>query len=94
MKIFWLGARTMVIFTVAFISGSTLGAQTRSVAIVGGTLIDGTGRAPVENATVVMLDGRIQAAGKRDEVTVPQESSSHVSVAAQRVNPRNHPSGF
>ncbi|HMF51019.1 MAG TPA: hypothetical protein VK603_20355, partial [Candidatus Saccharimonadales bacterium] len=74
MKIFWLGARTMVIFTVAFISGSTLGAQTRSVAIVGGTLIDGSGRAPLEDAAVVILNGRIQAVGKRGELAIPQDA--------------------
>ena len=46
--------------------------QTKAVAIVGGTLIDGTGRAPLEDAAVVILNGRIQAVGKRGEVTIPQ----------------------
>ena len=42
--------------------------QTKAVAIVGGTLIDGTGRAPLEDSAVVILNGRIQAVGKRGEV--------------------------
>ena len=42
--------------------------QTKAVAIVGGTLIDGTGRAPLEDAAVVILNGRIQAVGKRGDV--------------------------
>ncbi len=40
-----------------------------SYAIVGARLIDGTGRPPVERATVIVREGRIAAAGA--EVTVP-----------------------
>ena len=46
--------------------------QTKAVAIVGGTLIDGTGRAPLEDSAVVILNGRIQAVGKRGELAIPQ----------------------
>ena len=48
--------------------------QTKAVAIVGGTLIDGTGRAPLEDSAVVMLNGRIQAVGKRGELAIPQDA--------------------
>ena len=51
---------------------SNLGAQTRTVAIVGGTLIDGTGRAAVTDSVVVISEGRFQEVGKRGEVTIPQ----------------------
>ena len=51
---------------------ASLGAQTRPVAILGGTLIDGTGSAPVEDAAIVIQGGRIQQVGKRAEVSVPQ----------------------
>jgi imidazolonepropionase-like amidohydrolase len=40
-------------------------------AIVGATLIDGTGRAPVADAVVIVRDGRIEAAGPRSRVRVP-----------------------
>jgi hypothetical protein len=61
------------LFEIAFIVFcSSAGAQTRAVAIVGGTLIDGTGRTPVTDAAVIVQDGRIQAVGKRGEVTIPQ----------------------
>ena len=40
--------------------------------IVGGMLIDGTGRPPVEDAVVVFSGGRIQEVGKRGEVTIPR----------------------
>jgi len=42
-----------------------------SVAFVGGTLIDGTGRPPVNDAVLVLLGDRIVAAGPRDAVKIP-----------------------
>jgi imidazolonepropionase-like amidohydrolase len=48
------------------------GAQTGNVkAFTGATLIDGAGRAPVPNATIVVRDGRIVAAGPAGTVQVP-----------------------
>ena len=40
-------------------------------AIVGATLIDGTGRAPVRDAVVILRDGKIEAAGPRSRVRIP-----------------------
>ena len=62
------------LFGIAFIIVfcSVAGAQTRAVAIVGGTLIDGTGRAAVEDAVVVFHNGRIQEVGKRGEIMIPR----------------------
>ena len=63
------------VVAIAFITFCSLAeAQTKAVAIVGGTLIDGTGRAPLEDSAVVMLNGRIQAVGKRGEVAIPQDA--------------------
>jgi len=42
-----------------------------TTAIVGATVIDGTGAAAMPNATVVIRDKRIAAVGPRDQVTVP-----------------------
>ncbi len=44
------------------------------VAIEGGTLIDGTGRPPVQNAVVVIRDRTIVAAGALDEVPVDDDA--------------------
>jgi imidazolonepropionase-like amidohydrolase len=41
------------------------------VAIVGATVIDGTGAAPIPNATIVMKDRRISAIGAKGSVAVP-----------------------
>ena len=42
------------------------------VAIVGATVIDGTGAAPIPNATIVMMDRRITAIGAKGSIAVPQ----------------------
>jgi imidazolonepropionase-like amidohydrolase len=47
------------------------GVPAAPVAIVGGTLVDGTGRAPIPNAVVIVRDGKIEAAGPRARVPVP-----------------------
>jgi imidazolonepropionase-like amidohydrolase len=46
-------------------------AQPASLAIVGATVIDGTGRAPLTNAVVVITGNRIAAVGPRGSTTVP-----------------------
>jgi imidazolonepropionase-like amidohydrolase len=51
-----------------------LPAQTRPVAIVGGTLIDGTGQAAIIDTTIILQDGRIREVGKRGDVSLPSEA--------------------
>ncbi len=46
-------------------------AQAAVTALVGGTLIDGTGAAPINNSVVLIEGDRIVAAGRRSEVSVP-----------------------
>lgn len=43
-------------------------------AISGATVIDGTGRAPIRDATLVMLDGRIDAIFRPGEVELPADA--------------------
>src|SRR5437764_3764739 len=45
--------------------------MTGSFAIVGATLVDGTGHAPVADSVVIIRNGRIAAAGPRDQVAIP-----------------------
>jgi len=61
-----------VVLTFYFLFPESISAQTRPIAIVGGTLIDGTGRPPLVDAAVVVQDGRFLAVGKRGEVSLPQ----------------------
>ena len=46
----------------------------RALVIQGGALIDATGRPPIENAVVVIRGERIEAVGKRGEVSIPSGS--------------------
>ena len=60
-------------------------AQT-SIVIQGGTLIDGTGRPPVENAVIVIEGNRFKAIGRAGEVTIPA-GSQIVDVSGKHILP-------
>lgn len=53
------------------VADSQPGARARTFALVGATLIDGTGTPPVPDAAVLVHDGRIVAAGPRPTVAIP-----------------------
>ena len=57
----------------ADISKGIPGSHSATIAIVGATLIDGTGAAPVPDSAVVIEDGRIKAVGPRSRVKIPEE---------------------
>src|SRR5215469_11444887 len=58
----------------AEISKGIPGSHSSSLAIVGATLIDGTGAAPVADSAVVIGNGRIQAVGPRSKVKIPKNA--------------------
>ena len=60
--------------TLADISKNISGSHADTLALVGGTLIDGTGAAAVPDSVVVIHDGRIVAAGPRASVKVPGDA--------------------
>jgi imidazolonepropionase-like amidohydrolase len=60
--------------------------RTGRFALVGGRLIDGTGRAPIPDAVVVVRDGRIEAAGPRTAVPVPAGVTS-LDVSGKTIIP-------
>ena len=66
------GRVILISLLVFLVFAPTLSAQTRAIAIVGGTLIDGTGWLAVEDSVIVFQDGRIQSVGRRGEVTIPR----------------------
>jgi imidazolonepropionase-like amidohydrolase len=59
----------------AEISKGISGSRASTIAIVGGTLIDGTGAAPVPDAAVVIHNGRIVAAGPRSKIKIPKRAN-------------------
>lgn len=60
---------TTLLFATSVSLASTLSAQT--IAIAGGTVIDGTGKAPIPNAVVLITDGKVSAVGPAGSVKVP-----------------------
>jgi hypothetical protein len=58
----------------ADLSKTIPGSRTSSLAIVGATLIDGTGAAPVTDSVVVIQNGNIVGAGPRAKVKVPKDA--------------------
>jgi imidazolonepropionase-like amidohydrolase len=61
-------------------------AASRQVAIVGGTILDMTGRKPIPNGTVVIGDGRITAVGPSNRIAVPPQATV-VRAAGKTVMP-------
>ena len=66
------GLALVLALAFCFLAPASLLAQARPIAIVGGTLIDGTGRAALTDSVVVISGGRFQEVGKRGEVTIPE----------------------
>ena len=69
-----IGSRPVVQDLAAKTSGRPAGAG--RVALVGATLIDGSGRAAIPDATVIVADGLIVAAGPSATVKVPLDTKS------------------
>ena len=70
-------SRAAALVAVTFCAAAALlsqGAQAQNLVIQGGTLIDGTGRAPIENSVIVIEGNRIKAVGRSGEVAVPPGS--------------------
>ena len=59
------------------------GSHAPALAIEGATLIDGTGAAPIPDATVVIENGRITAIGPRPKVKVAP--NAHVVDAKEKI---------
>ena len=65
----WIG---WIVTIAVFLSPLQARAQNQMVVLEGGTLIDGTGGTPINDAVVVVEGSRIQAVGTRGQVSYPQ----------------------
>ncbi len=61
----------IVLLCPAGFAGSAAAQDAPVLAVVGGTLIDGTGRPPIENAVIVIRNGRFAAVGRSGAVDIP-----------------------
>ena len=66
----------------------TLSAAKKSqwIALIGGTFIDGTGSAPIENAVIVIEKDRIKTIGSAKQVTIP-EGAEKIDVSGKWILP-------
>jgi imidazolonepropionase-like amidohydrolase len=74
-----------VALTAALLLGCKPGNQD-GVALVGATLIDGSGGPPVANATIVVREGRIESVGLRTDFQLPRRTRE-VDVSGQWIIP-------
>ena len=78
MRDYFKGLITVLAVTAAWLSPASIQAQqapsSQTLVIVGGTLIDATGRPPLEDAVIVIEGERIKSVGKRSEITIPKAS--------------------
>ena len=68
------------------LSSSAAGRRTGTFAFVGATVIDGTGKAPIPNATVVTSNGKIVAVGPSSSLKVPKDAQ-RIDVAGKYIIP-------
>ena len=89
-KLLSLSLLSLIVWATLFTSHAADG----TIVIVGATLIDGSGRAPVADSVVVLKDDTIVAAGKRGQVQVPQGARSidgaGLVVAPGFIDAHNH----
>jgi imidazolonepropionase-like amidohydrolase len=68
------------------ISKTISGSHAKTMALVGGTLVDGTGGPAVKDSVVVIQDGRIIAAGTRSTTTIPPDAT-RIDVRGKAILP-------
>lgn len=62
---------SMLVAAVGLVSAVPVAAQEPVLVLEGGTLIDGTGAPPIEDALVLVQGNRIRAVGRRGQIQVP-----------------------
>lgn len=61
-------------------------AEGNTVALVGGTLIDGTGKDPLEHSVVIIDGPVVQDTGKKGQVKIPRDSKT-IDISGQTIMP-------
>jgi hypothetical protein len=71
---FSLAIMVLAVSLFAVRSDAQTSGASKTLVLQGATLIDGTGKAPLENAVIVIEGDRIKAVGKPGEITFPKDS--------------------
>src|SRR5690348_16724778 len=79
-------ARVATIMLVLVSAPVAVKAQERGIALLGGTLIDGNGGAPVRNSVILIRGRRIEAVGVLGKLEIPS-AFEHVSTEGMTVLP-------
>lgn len=67
-------------------TATTLYANEGTLAFTGATIIDGTDNVPLANATLLVTDGRVQAIGPEQAVTIPDDAR-RIDVSGRTIIP-------
>ena len=82
--------RTSTLILIAALTGLMAFAQAPAgsgvMALTGARIIDGTGRTPVQNGTIVINNGHVQAVGPAASVTIPA-GAARVDLSGKTVIP-------
>ena len=70
-----------------------LGEKQGTIVVSGGTLIDGNGGPPLQNAIVVIQDGKFSQVGRVGEVTIPANSQV-IDASGKTILPGFEPGAF
>jgi imidazolonepropionase-like amidohydrolase len=80
------GVFCLVVFVTFAASAGAQTPQPGTIAFTGARLIDGTGSTPVDQATIVVTNGKIVAVGPSASVTVPANATT-INVAGKTIIP-------
>jgi imidazolonepropionase-like amidohydrolase len=72
-RVFYLLLIVMGLVTFPFVTAS-FAQMDPPLALINGNLIDGTGAAPIQNAVLIIENGKVIAAGKTEEVSIPKNA--------------------
>jgi len=79
-------AELLILTSISFLPSSAQSPASGTIAFTGGRLIDGTGRAPIQPATVVITNGRIAGVGPAELVGIPA-GATRVDLSGKTIMP-------
>lgn len=82
--LFWLTSLSIAVLLIG--CSSVEETPQNAIALINGTLIDGTGKVPVPDAVLIIKDGRISAIGTHETIKTPK-GAQVIDVAGGTILP-------